>query len=148
MKKIWCRKSRVRLPLTQYFCLCGSFCKFWMHMSKNATFQKFFLHKVKSYLFAKTVPINIRLNPIKFCKLKALTNYYTSRQIFHLNIYLKKNNRMQCSIQRVFNDLWRTRLSRCRMIWLIPNPPPHPFSRQQVVLGEGPNHTTARMPTV
>ncbi len=29
--------------------------------------------------------------------------------------------------QRVLNDLWRTRLSRRRMIWLLPHPLPHPL---------------------
>jgi hypothetical protein len=32
--------------------------------------------------------------------------------------------------QRVFNVLYRARLSLCRMIWLLPT---HPFARQQVV---------------
>ncbi len=34
--------------------------------------------------------------------------------------------------QRVFNDLWLTRLSRVRMIWLLIHPL-SPFSRQQLV---------------
>ncbi len=28
--------------------------------------------------------------------------------------------------QRIFTDLWRTRLSRRRMIWLFPTPSPSP----------------------
>ena len=33
---------------------------------------------------------------------------------------------------KVFTDLKTTRLSRCRMVWLLPKPPPSLLSRQQV----------------
>ena len=38
--------------------------------------------------------------------------------------------------QRVLNDLYRTRLSRCRMIWLLPRPPsfPSPVSKLSLFL--------------
>jgi hypothetical protein len=65
-------------------------------------------------------------------------------------------------LQKVLNDIWRTRLSRS-MIWLLPHTlPPSPGSkmdrphtrrlrkRDNLLTGEGvgkePNHTTARKP--
>ncbi len=74
--------------------------------------------------------------------------------------------KIQCFEQRALNDILRTKLSRHRVIWLLPHPLPS-LSRQQVVslsqsscvspvelfdgregggLGEKPNHTTARKP--
>jgi hypothetical protein len=63
----------------------------------------------------------------------------------------------------VVNDLYRTRFSCCRMIWLLPTPTPSPVSKlerdtqetekeRQYADGRGegvgvePNHTTARKP--
>ncbi len=52
---------------------------------------------------------------------------------------MKKSSYFSCrgslaenySYQRILNDLWRTKLSRRRIIWLFPHP--LPFSYQQVV---------------
>jgi hypothetical protein len=70
------------------------------------------------------------------------------------------------AVQRVLNDLKRTRRSRRRMIWSPPPPTPPPLSRQQVVslsqsscvspaefteggggVREEPNHTSAEKPS-
>jgi hypothetical protein len=39
--------------------------------------------------------------------------------------------------QLVVNDLQKTRLSRCHMIWLLPNPSPSPVSKLSLFLSQG-----------
>jgi hypothetical protein len=77
--------------------------------------------------------------------------------------YSTENERLYYAVpsaHRVLNDLWRTRLTRCRMIWLHPPPRPCMLNRRHTGrlrkrdnlltvewvegVGEEPNHTTAR----